>query len=62
MTASGPAPACSHVPRDELSGVLARVHRALKPGGVSLMSVFKIGEGDDGRDSLGRYYNYPSPE
>jgi hypothetical protein len=22
---------------------------------------FKIGEGD-GRDSLGRYYNYPSPE
>ncbi len=49
-----------HVPRDELSGILARIHRALKPGGVFYAS-YKIGE-DDGRDSLGRYYNYPSEE
>jgi len=49
-----------HVPRDELSGILARVHRALRPDGVFYAS-YKVGEGD-GRDSLGRYYNYPSPE
>ncbi len=50
-----------HVPRDELAGVLARVHRALKPDGVFYAS-YKLGDGDDGRDSLGRYYNYPSAE
>jgi SAM-dependent methyltransferase len=49
-----------HVPRDELGGVLARIHRALKPAGIFYAS-FKIGE-SDGRDSLGRYYNYPSPQ
>jgi SAM-dependent methyltransferase len=49
-----------HVPRDELADILARIHRALKPSGVFYAS-FKVGEGD-GRDSLGRYYNYPSPE
>ncbi|HZC97703.1 MAG TPA: class I SAM-dependent methyltransferase [Bradyrhizobium sp.] len=49
-----------HVPRDELSGILARIHRALKPAGVFYAS-FKVGEGD-GRDELGRYYNYPSRE
>jgi SAM-dependent methyltransferase len=49
-----------HVPRDELAAILARIHRALKPSGVFYAS-FKVGEGD-GRDSLGRYYNYPSPE
>jgi SAM-dependent methyltransferase len=49
-----------HVPRDELAGILGRIHRALKPFGVFYAS-FKIGEGD-GRDNLGRYYNYPSPE
>jgi SAM-dependent methyltransferase len=49
-----------HVPRDELAGILGRVHRALKPGGLFYAS-FKVGE-DDGRDSLGRYYNYVSPE
>jgi SAM-dependent methyltransferase len=49
-----------HVPRDELKAILARIHRALKPSGVFYAS-FKIGEGD-GRDNLGRYYNYPSPE
>ena len=49
-----------HVPRDELANILARIHRALKPSGVFYAS-FKIGE-SDGRDNLGRYYNYPSPE
>jgi SAM-dependent methyltransferase len=49
-----------HVPRDELESILARIHRALKPAGVFYAS-FKVGEGD-GRDSLGRYYNYPSPD
>jgi SAM-dependent methyltransferase len=49
-----------HVPRDELSGVLARIHRALKPSGVFYAS-FKVGE-SDGRDKLGRYYNYPERE
>ncbi|MHC2334857.1 class I SAM-dependent methyltransferase [Bradyrhizobium sp. USDA 4454] len=46
-----------HVPRDELAGVLGRIHRALKPGGLFYAS-YKIGHGD-GRDSIGRYYNYP---
>jgi SAM-dependent methyltransferase len=49
-----------HVPRDELAGILARIHRALKPDGLFYAS-YKVGH-DDGRDSLGRYYNYPSPE
>jgi SAM-dependent methyltransferase len=49
-----------HVPRDELESILGRIHRALKPSGVFYAS-FKIGE-SDGRDNLGRYYNYPSPE
>lgn len=49
-----------HVPRHELAGILDRIRRALKPDGVFYAS-FKIGEGD-GRDSLGRYYSYPSPE
>jgi len=49
-----------HVPRDQLAGILGRVHRALKPGGVFYAS-YKIGD-HDGRDSLGRYYNYPTPE
>ena len=46
-----------HVPRDELAGVLARIHRALKPEGLFYAS-YKVGHGD-GRDSFGRYYNYP---
>jgi len=49
-----------HVPRDELAGILRRIHRALKPSGVFYAS-YKMGEGD-GRDSLGRYYNYPPRE
>ncbi|PSO17250.1 class I SAM-dependent methyltransferase [Bradyrhizobium sp. MOS003] len=49
-----------HVPRDELAGILARIHRALKSSGVFYAS-YKMGE-SDGRDSLGRYYSYVSPE
>jgi SAM-dependent methyltransferase len=49
-----------HVPRDDLAAILRRIHHALKPAGFFYAS-FKVGEGD-GRDNLGRYYNYPSPE
>lgn len=49
-----------HVPKSQLAGILTRVHRALKTGGVFYAS-FKAGEGD-GRDSLGRYYNYASAD
>jgi SAM-dependent methyltransferase len=49
-----------HVPRDQLGNILRRIRRALKPDGLFYAS-FKIGE-RDGRDNLGRYYNYPSPE
>ena len=45
-----------HAPRDELPGIFARIHRALKPAGLFYAS-FKSGD-HDGRDSLGRYYNY----
>ncbi|BCW90627.1 hypothetical protein sos41_38000 [Alphaproteobacteria bacterium SO-S41] len=47
-----------HVPEDALSDVLRRVHTALVPGGLFQAS-FKAGSGG-GRDSLGRYYNFPS--
>jgi SAM-dependent methyltransferase len=47
-----------HVPFDALSGVLARIHRALRPQGLFFAS-YKAGKGG-GRDSLGRYYNFPS--
>lgn len=49
-----------HVPRPELAGVLARIWRALKPAGLFYAS-YKAGEAD-GRDTLNRYYNYPSPD
>lgn len=49
-----------HVPRDELAGILGRIHRALKPGGMFYAS-YKVGHGD-GRDSIGRYYNYPAAD
>jgi SAM-dependent methyltransferase len=45
-----------HVPRTGLPDVLQRVYRALKPNAV-LHANFKSG-GKDGRDKLGRYYNY----
>lgn len=46
-----------HVPRPALPGILARVHRALRPGGAFYAS-YKAGEAE-GRDRFGRYYNYP---
>lgn len=49
-----------HVPRPELADVLARIWRALRPAGVFYAS-YKAGDGG-GRDTLNRYYNYPSPD
>ncbi len=49
-----------HVPRPELRQVLAAIWRALRSGGHFYAS-FKAGDAD-GRDTLNRYYNYPSPE
>jgi SAM-dependent methyltransferase len=49
-----------HVPRAELGLVLTKIHAALRPGGVFYAS-FKSGT-DEGVDSLGRYYNYPSED
>ncbi|WP_420134735.1 class I SAM-dependent methyltransferase [Rhodopseudomonas sp.] len=49
-----------HVPRNELGGVLARIWRALKPGGWFYAS-YKGGEAE-GRDKLARYYNYPTED
>lgn len=46
-----------HVPRDALPDVLARVFRALRPGGLHFAS-YKAG-GVAGRDRLGRYFNHP---
>ena len=47
-----------HVPRVGLPDVLARILRALKPGGLHFAS-YK-GGGVEGRDSIGRYFNYLS--
>ncbi len=47
-----------HVPRPALPGIIGRIHTALKPGGIFYAS-FKAGE-TEGRDTFGRYYNYPS--
>jgi SAM-dependent methyltransferase len=49
-----------HVPRAELAQVLALIRRALKGGG-SFYASYKTGEGD-GRDTLNRYYNYPTED
>jgi len=49
-----------HVPRTGLVDVLTRVWRALKPGGWHV-ATYKTA-GGEGRDRLGRYYNYPSEE
>jgi SAM-dependent methyltransferase len=49
-----------HAPASELTDDLSRIHRALKPSGLFVAS-FKAGTGE-GRDSFGRYYNYPSAE
>lgn len=49
-----------HLPRAALSDVLDRIFSALMSGGVFYAS-FKAGAGE-GRDGLGRFYNYPSAE
>lgn len=47
-----------HVPQARLADVLAKIHAALKPGGLFYAS-YKEGEGGE-RDALGRYYNFPT--
>lgn len=49
-----------HVPRPALPGVLAAIHRALRPGGLHFAN-YKS-EGAEGRDRFGRYFNHPSRE
>jgi SAM-dependent methyltransferase len=49
-----------HVRRAELAQVLTLIFRALKPGG-SFYASYKTGDGD-GRDTLNRYYNYPTAD
>ena len=49
-----------HVPRDQLAQVLSLIWRATKPGGAFYAS-YKAGDGD-GRDTLDRYYNYPTED
>lgn len=49
-----------HVPRPALSSILRKIFNALKPGGRH-MATFKAG-GVESRDSVGRYYNYPTEE
>lgn len=49
-----------HAPRAALPDILARIHRALRPGGW-FFSSYKLGAGE-GRDLLGRLHNFPSPE
>ena len=46
-----------HCPRKDLSAALARIERALKPGGWFFAN-YKAGDAE-GRDTLGRYYNFP---
>lgn len=48
-----------HCPREELCGVLERIYAALKPCGWHFAN-YKLGE-REGRDNLGRYYNFPDP-
>lgn len=47
-----------HVKADALAGIFGRIHRALRPGGLFFAN-FKAGDGE-ARDTLGRYYNFPS--
>lgn len=49
-----------HVPTPALPGILGRIRRALRPGGRFAAS-YKAGTGD-GRDDLGRFYNFPTRE
>lgn len=49
-----------HCRRTALPDVLARIDRALRPGGWFFAS-YKLGE-EEGRDALGRFYNFPSAD
>jgi hypothetical protein len=49
-----------HVPRHSLPEVLARIFRALKPGGLHFASYKSMGT--EGRDSYGRHFNQLSRE
>lgn len=49
-----------HVSAATLPDILGRIRLALRPGGVFVAS-FKSGSGE-GRDSMDRYYNYPSAD
>lgn len=46
-----------HAPKASLPGILRKIHRALRPGGV-LYASFKTGQ-EEGADRFGRYFNYP---
>src|SRR5262249_42835092 len=47
-----------HAPLERLGGIPRRGHPAVEPGG-RFFATYKAGDGP-GRDSLGRYYNFPS--
>jgi SAM-dependent methyltransferase len=47
-----------HARKSGLGDILVRVRRALRPGGL-FYAGYKAGEAD-GRDKLGRYYNFPT--
>ena len=47
-----------HVPKTQMPALLARLAKALKPGGL-LLATFKSGEGE-ARDKIGRFYAYYS--
>lgn len=47
-----------HIRRDELGGILQKIHTALRSAGIFHAS-FKAGEAE-GYDDLGRFFNYPS--
>ena len=49
-----------HVPKRDLPDILARIWRALKPGGRHI-ATYKTGHAE-GWDDHRRYYNYPSME
>ena len=53
-------PACCTFRGTNLRDVLALIWRALKAGGDFYAS-YKAGDAE-GRDTLNRYYNYPSPD
>lgn len=47
-----------HVPRDGLPAILAKVRKALRPGGLH-HATYRAGDGE-GRDSHGRFFNHLS--